>query len=53
MQVEMTSSAGRTEYVICDTLFSLNFASTKFRDFRDFEKKTRILILAKYKTRED
>ena len=28
------------------TLFSLNFASTKFRDFRDFEK------IAKFNTRE-
>ena len=34
------------------TLFSLNFASTKFRDFRDFEKKSRNLILAKYRGRE-
>jgi len=28
------------------TLFSLNFASTRFRDFRDFEK------IAKFNTRE-
>ena len=34
------------------TLFSLNFASTKFGDFRDFEKVAK-LILAKYRTRED
>ena len=30
----------------CCTLFSLNFASTKFRDFREFEK------MVKFNTRE-
>ena len=37
---------GRILNVLAHTLFSLNFASTKFRDFRDFEK------IAKFNTRE-
>ena len=41
----------KSDYQTWATLFSLKFASTKFRDFCDLKKRN--LILAEYRTLED